>query len=439
MPVAVERELFELREAVGVDPDTYDPKRKTVEISVLRPCVGRGKGRHVYEASMLRENAHKFAGWKMYVNHESEADKRRRGGLPRNVEELGGRVLESWWDDAVPAEGDYEQGAVVARVRPTRKVRELVEDDPQLVEASINARATSVRPVTRGGREAWLVEGIEDRGTVDWVTEGGAGGGVRGLSESVYHDEQEKELAVFDSLTDEELVQKLREQRPELVEALAENRSASAAQPAAPAAVEAPPPAPAAPESSAPPAPEFGEQDVLEALRSEEATETISDLIESRLERERAIIRAEALAQAERLVQLREMRTEAHRIIEGARLAPIATANLKREFDLSETGPSQSLDVIDEINDEGEVVKTASDKLREAVDDAVRRTREMLAEAAPTSHVRGQGAASVRPDGEGGGSGSEGEDAPPQDRPYWQRTLQEAGVEKPEDIEFVSP
>lgn len=423
--VAVERELFELREAVALDPATYDHKRKTVEITILRPCVGRGKGRHVYEAPMLEANAHKFAGWKMYVNHESDADKRRRGPLPRNVEELGGRVLESWWDEKVPAEGQYGQGAVVAKVRPTRKVREYVEDDPELVEASINARATSVRPVTREGLEAWLVEGIEDRGTVDWVTEGGAGGGVRGLSETVYDDQRDKEMALFDSLTDEELVRQLREQRPELVEAMATNRPAPAQPPAS--STPTSPPVATPPEETDP-------VDVMEALRSEEGLEFVGSLIEARLSDERSIIRAEALAQAERLVQLREMRSDAHRVIEGARLPSKAEEAIKSRFDITAAGPTPEMDVTDQISDEGQVTQTAEAALREAVDQEIRRTREMLAEAAPVSRVRGQGAATRRPDGEASPADSAGEDKP--ESPYWGEVLQEAGFQKPEEITF---
>jgi hypothetical protein len=86
----------------------------TVLMHLIRPCVGRGRGRHLYTPEMLEANASKFSGWKMYLNHLSEAARRALGGLPRDIRDTGGIVVESFWDPDVPAEGRFGKGAVLA-------------------------------------------------------------------------------------------------------------------------------------------------------------------------------------------------------------------------------------------------------------------------------------------------------------------------------------
>ena len=54
----VERGLS-LQEATSAEEQE---RSKLVPLHILRPCLGKGRGRHVYEANMLQENAHKFAG-----------------------------------------------------------------------------------------------------------------------------------------------------------------------------------------------------------------------------------------------------------------------------------------------------------------------------------------------------------------------------------------
>jgi hypothetical protein len=144
-------------------------RSKLLPIHILRPCVGKGRGRHIYEANMLQENAHKFAGWRQYIDHLSPEARRAAKGLPRSIRDLGGRIVESYWDPNVPEDPTtgFGPGAIVGWSLPTPFIRELAENDPELVEASISANATGVQPTMRDGRRAWLVEGIEEKGTVD--------------------------------------------------------------------------------------------------------------------------------------------------------------------------------------------------------------------------------------------------------------------------------
>ena len=193
-------------------------RSKLLPIHILRPCIGRGKGRHLYEAKMLQENAHKFAGWRQYIDHLSPEARRAAKGLPRSIRDLGGRIVESYWDGNVPADPSkgFEQGAVVGWSLPTPFIRELAENDPELVEASISANATGVQPTMRDGKRAWLVEGIEDRGSVDWVTEAGAGGRVVALMEAAY-EEDGMGLELMETMTDEEFISYVEEVRPHLL------------------------------------------------------------------------------------------------------------------------------------------------------------------------------------------------------------------------------
>lgn len=196
-----------------------------VLIHLIRPCVGRGKGRHVYEADMLRTHAQSghFVDWPMFIDHESPAARRAKGGLPRGIGELGGRVVEHWWDDTVPAGGGFDQGAVVARVKPVPYVRDLIAHDPKLIQASVNTHATGVVPTMRGGRRAHVVEGFDAEGSVDWVTKAGAGGKVVELMEAA----AESGVVGDDELTrlmehwpDDSLAEYVRNERPAVAETL---------------------------------------------------------------------------------------------------------------------------------------------------------------------------------------------------------------------------
>ena len=124
--------------------------------------------------------------------------------------------MESYWDGNVPADESkgFGQGAVVGWSLPTPFIRDLAENDPELVEASISANATGVQPTMRDGRRAWLVEGIEDHGSVDWVTEAGAGGRVVQLMEAAY---KEDGMSLLENMTDEEFVAYVEEVRPHLL------------------------------------------------------------------------------------------------------------------------------------------------------------------------------------------------------------------------------
>lgn len=490
----METEALDLREATttaGLDGDG------TVLLHVIRPGIGRGRGRHLYEAKMLEENAENFTGWRMYVDHLSPEARKAAGGLPRSIRDLGGRIMESKWDPDVPADEEkgYGQGAVVARAKPTPFVRELIENDPEIMEASISATATGVKPVDKNGQRVWMVEGIGPKGSVDWVTEAGAGGKVVSVMESVYEGEDAQHDAIFESFADEELLAALKSERPDVAAALIaeagdgdgngdngekpegtqtetpaegeqpengdkgkpEGEVAEAAKPKAGAADDETggdlaaevarlekkglPKAlalKAAKKNLAEAAADAEKGDETMGITPEQLQEAfesdafqqhidalvearVRGLVESTLSEERDLMHEEARANAGRQIQLRDLRDQAHTQIDEARLPKEWKTEVKRMFSIEEGRPSAALDVVDEIDDNGEVTKAAQDILTEAVTAEVDRQRTLLAAAAPT-RVTGQGA-------------NRGEDGEPTAKGTgYGSLLEEAGFEDPDKV-----
>jgi hypothetical protein len=439
-----------LEEAVGAEERE---RAKLLPIHILRPCLGKGKGRHLYEAKMLQENAHKFAGWRQFIDHLSPEARRAAKGLPRSIRDLGGRIVESYWDGNVPADEKkgFGQGAVVGWSLPTPFIRELAENDPELVEASISANATGVQPIMRDGRRAWLVEGIEDRGSVDWVTEAGAGGRVVALMESAY---EEDGMELLESMTDEEFIAYVEEVRPHLLAEQSDGDAEDVADKGDDELEEmvarllkrnpkltrgqAEAMAKKALSKSVAEAETTEETDMgaitpealQEALQSEDfrsvldpiVEERVKALVESAVADERELIRAEARADADRQLELRDMRDVAHRQISEAKLPEAFSSRAKAQFEIKQEGPTTGLDVVDDVDDDGKVTKLASVKLQEAVDCAIQDQRELLAAANPTA-VRGQGPGTPAKRGEGEEEPQKGEGT------LYGAVLQEAGVD----------
>lgn len=401
---------------------TFDAHGR-VPVHVIRPGLGKGRGRHLYEARMLQANAQKFAGWKQYVNHLSPEARKAQGGLPRDVRDLGGRLQETWWDGGVPADParGYEAGAVVGMSRPVKFVRDLIDDDPELVEASISATATGVKPTLHGGQRAWLVEGINDRGSLDWVTEGGAGGRVAPLLEAAYADERLVELALVESLDPEELRDYLR------------GRPVAAASRPEPPEGDDVALTPEAIQEALTSSPNIIQEAVVAALATDEGQEAITTIVEARMDDERTLMEAKAQARVDRAFQLAALERQAHAAIAESKLPDSWQTDLRARFSLIENRPSAELDVHDEVDADGKVTKSAKDKLAEALTEALTSERAKLSEARPT-RVRGAGGGSNRELEEGRSEGEGGEKKENAEKPYWATVLSEAGFQDPEKI-----
>jgi hypothetical protein len=410
---------------------------------------------------MLQENAHKFAGWRQYIDHLSPEARRAAKGLPRSIRDLGGRIVESYWDPNVPEDPTtgFGPGAIVGWSLPTPFIRELAENDPELVEASISANATGVQPTMRDGRRAWLVEGIEEKGTVDWVTEAGAGGRVVALMEAAY---EEDGMGLMESMTDEEFIAYVQEVRPhllteqddgdaedaadggddELAEMVAKlkkkNPKLSDKQAQAMAKQALAKSASSAQEANTEETDDMGAitpEALQEALQSEDFQEVLKPIIDERVKalveaavaEERDLIRAEARADADRQLDLRDMRDAAHKQITEARLPEAFSNKAKALFEITDNGPTGALDVVDDVDDDGKVTKKAEVKLTEAVAAVIEDERGMVASLSPT-RVRGQGPGAPAKRGEKNGDG-EGDPPAKSEGTLYGALLQEAGVD----------
>lgn len=401
----------------------------TVLVHIIRPGIGKGKGRHVYEANMLEEHAPMFAGqaiqdrtankpWKMYADHRSTEAKKAAGGLPRSLRDVAGIIKESWWDGDVPADAaaGFGQGAVVAKVKPVPWVRELIETDPELVETSISAQATSVRPVTRGNQRAWLVEGIRPKGSVDFVTEAGAGGRVAPLLEGFAEDSGEMGVELIEAMDDDDFREWIAETRPTLLEAL---RS----EPEKPTPTEDDDVADITPEALAEAL--ASSPDVLvKALQSDTGKAAITALVEGEI----ADVTSRSQATVSRVIQLARLERAAHEQIDATKLPETWKTGLKERYALLESGePTESLDVFDETGEFGQVTKPAREVLREALETDITAEQTKLREARPTL-VRGQGGrgAELQETEDGDGKPKPIEDAA---KTGWGRYLKTAGVD----------
>lgn len=430
------------------DGGVFDAKGR-VPLHIIRPGIGRGRGRHLYEAQMLQEAAPNFSGWRMFVNHLSPEAKKAAAGLPRDVRDLGGRVQEAWWDGGVPAnDNGHGQGAVVGMVRPVKAIRELIDDDPELIEASISASATGVRPVTRDGQRVWLVEGIQPRGSVDWVTEAGAGGRIAPLLQEAYADNEDVQEALLDSLTDDEIVRHLRSTRPALLQEAGavedgdtkerEALSESTDDPEGGDVAEITPEALSEALAASP-------NLLVEALtKSAEAQVFLASLVEAKLDEERDVLRAENKADVDRAFELAQLERTAHSMIAESKLPTSWQTDLRARYSLIENAPTSALDVVADVDDDGKTVKSAEDKLRESVEADIVRERERLREASAT-RVRSSAAPPEKKgkkdapkdkkkgddDGDDG-DGGDGGLSESGEKPYWKQMLEEAGIQDPD-------
>ena len=168
-----------------------------------------------------------------------------------------------------------------------------------------------------------------------------------------------------------------------------------------------------------------------EALQSEDfrsmLDERVKTLVEAAVADERELIRAEARADADRQLDLRDMRDAAHLQIQESKLPEAFATKTKALYEITDDGPTPALDIVDDVDDDGAVTKKAEDKLRESVAEAIREQHDLVATVNPT-RVRGQGvgAPAKRNEGEGGDSGDEPKAG---EGTLWGAVLQEAGVD----------
>lgn len=403
----------------------------TMKVAIIRPCISKGKRLGpkklppIYEAAMLQDHAGVFAGWPMYLDHmmeqaveEMAEQLLEMGGQDllgwlrekaRSVQELGGRITESYWDPEVTYEDDeeygYRPGAVVGKVIPQPTPLNMLEADPGILHVSINAWPKGARE----GHASWdtslrgmIIEGIrrKPRGSVDWVFRGGAGG--RPLLEELSEDEVKVAVSVLEADYDAPQMKfkgkNLEDLKPdELREALQEN---------------APHLLPALREAADPEDPEkkgkkgeptdgkMSEDRVAEML--EESRKQTLAAIETKLE-ERADSVEEA---AEKLVEEREVHRGladiAKDLLEEAvhnGLPRDWAKKIQANYTLLPSGPTDGLLV--EAVTEGDEPKTAEEVLKEKIGEDIQESIRLIRAGGGNPVITGLGASSEDPGGDG--------------------------------------
>jgi hypothetical protein len=146
-----------------------------MKVIPIRPGWGNTRDNHFYSPEMLRENAKKFVGAKMYETDHKAGEKSTR----------------TWVSTVTSVDEFTDEGAPIARVAVhdpgfAERARNLKELGLlEKLECSILAGAVAEKqPFTQNGRKGRRIREITDVESIDWVTKAGAGGHALEVSES---------------------------------------------------------------------------------------------------------------------------------------------------------------------------------------------------------------------------------------------------------------
>lgn len=404
----------------------------TCQLAIMRPCISRGRRLRglppVYESTMLARNAGVFRNWPMFQDHmppEVQEAMQKRG---RSVSELGGRVVESWFDPDFVAEYDddmgYWKGAVRGKAIPQEPIAAMIQRDPDVLHCSINAWPTSARPKTVQGTKAMAVEGIRPRpiGSVDWVIRGGAGGRVLNEEEraeavarvvtflgehysSGHAMPADKTTPDFSKMKPAELREYLKENAPNLLGSLREEETEETA--------------PAGSSTAS-----------LSGLSEERLEEIIGQRVDAAFTKVEEGLASQSDRLEERAQEIvteregqRQLSERAGKIIEAAvGITPKMRADLRGRYAMLPSGATQAIQLCEsEATDE----KPSDKVLEEMLEADIEHMQEIVREAQGKPPVRNQGGASGD-DRSGGTTRAQ--------VPYWRRMAVAEGVlEKPEE------
>jgi hypothetical protein len=145
-----------------------------LDVKPIRPGWGNKRDNNYYPADMLKRDAAKFIGAKMFETDHKENEKSTR----------------TWVSTVKDVIGSSKDGAPIVRVAVhdpnfAERVRNLNEAQLlEKMECSILGSARSVKNFERNGRKGKMIEAITDITSVDWVTRAGAGGHAVSLAEN---------------------------------------------------------------------------------------------------------------------------------------------------------------------------------------------------------------------------------------------------------------
>ena len=148
----------------------FDDAKREVWITPIRPGFGNRRDGFYYPTKAIREavDSGLFNGLKMFANHPRRTDEKE---LPeRSVKDWIGVIKETVWDEA--------RGVPRSRLKVLDgDAYERFRAAPEHIAFSVLGQGTA-RPGRAEGREARIVEAVKTVKSVDWVTQGGAGGAI---------------------------------------------------------------------------------------------------------------------------------------------------------------------------------------------------------------------------------------------------------------------
>jgi hypothetical protein len=170
----------EASEIVSLEETQPDKSVLAMDVKIIKPGWGNTRDNNFYPADMLKRDAGKFVGAKMYETDHKDAEKSTR----------------TWVSTITGINGFTSDGAPIARVAVhdpnfAERIKNLKGAGIlEKMECSIYGSAKGKAGYEQGGRSGKLIEAISDISSVDWVTKAGAGGHVVGLSESAASEEK---------------------------------------------------------------------------------------------------------------------------------------------------------------------------------------------------------------------------------------------------------
>lgn len=192
-----------------------DKIKREVIVDIIEAGMGNSRDRRMYPPEVLAQAVTVFENARMYADHLTPDMEQRLKGMPRSIRDLTGRIKEAWWN---PDGGKNGRGAIQGRVSVSAPwLWEMVENDPELLELSINAAGKTKVADGEDGSPISLVESITRCHSLDWVAQAGAGGRVLELVEAAIRNEsaEANEMHIdWSKVTLDEL----RENAPALVE-----------------------------------------------------------------------------------------------------------------------------------------------------------------------------------------------------------------------------
>lgn len=379
-----------------------------VKVAIIRPCVSRGKRIRglppIYTQEMLAENAGVFKNWLMFQDHLTPAMIEALKGGGRSVRDLGGRLVETWYDPQfrMPDDDDYgiREGAVVGWALPQPGTKAMIEADPEILRTSINAFPKAARKgFAPWNREVqgYLIEGIRPRpeGSVDFVIRAGAGGRVLredeqlavSVLESLYSADNEMPERNVDisKMTAAQLREHLQENAPSLLEELGLSEGGAGGGGPAPAKTT------------------FSLDDVKNLLAEQEQRLSVS--FTEKLTEHSDAVEERAQELLEERAEASDLAEHAAELIEASGLPIEWQVDLKRRYAVLPSGPTPALQVEEkQVAVEGGGTKTLTKRevIAESVDADVKHAQQLIESASGRPRVHGLGGGSG--DGPAGGA-----------------------------------